>query len=455
MAQASSDPGRRSLARGAVFAALAAALLFGLARGWIAPLLAEKARWAALYVRAGDTYLGMCYLLGDRKAESSASRKLLATAASYYLRAASADRGNTRAFASAGLALAALGRGQEARFMLAGPAARPRTSQERMALRRAMFVAFSWPPRADQVEEARSFLEALGPGPLVLSRAYRELGHLAESERTWALAEARGERLVPRLLAVLTVCGLLMAAGVVGLVMALASLLHRRAREPMAAPPAPWGLREATEALLLWAPLAVAVGAGLARLGVGRGEAALASSLFAGAAAITWAWAVAPRGRGFGWRPVRPVRDVLLGLAVAGVAAPLALVLEGLVGRALGGLESVQHPLVPLIADAAGWAARGGLIAAACVVAPVVEEALFRGIVFRGLRREWPLVIAAAGSAALFALAHASRTALLPYALVGVALAVLYEHTGSLAAPVAAHGAFNAFQLAILVGLYG
>ncbi len=57
-------------------------------------------------------------------------------------------------------------------------------------------------------------------------------------------------------------------------------------------------------------------------------------------------------------------------------------------------------------------------------------------------------------SALLFAGAHLSLSGFLSLALVGVVLAWLYERTGSLVAPVAAHGVFNAFSIALIMLIY-
>jgi uncharacterized protein len=82
------------------------------------------------------------------------------------------------------------------------------------------------------------------------------------------------------------------------------------------------------------------------------------------------------------------------------------------------------------------------------VAAPLCEEAFFRGMLFRLLRRRFPLWAAVLLSAMAFGLAHASPTvsfALLPvFIYMGVVLAVAYAWTGSLTNTVLLHGLNNA-----------
>jgi membrane protease YdiL (CAAX protease family) len=81
------------------------------------------------------------------------------------------------------------------------------------------------------------------------------------------------------------------------------------------------------------------------------------------------------------------------------------------------------------------------------VAAPLCEEAFFRGMLFRLLRRRFPLWAAVLLSATAFGLAHASPTvsfALLPvFVYMGVLLAVVYAWTGSLTNTILLHSLNN------------
>jgi membrane protease YdiL (CAAX protease family) len=83
------------------------------------------------------------------------------------------------------------------------------------------------------------------------------------------------------------------------------------------------------------------------------------------------------------------------------------------------------------------------LILLAVVAAPIFEEFIFRGLVFRGLRRSTGPDLAIIGSAALFALVH-PPLAIVPVFGLGIAAAFSFQQTGFLLAPVVAHCVYNA-----------
>jgi membrane protease YdiL (CAAX protease family) len=85
--------------------------------------------------------------------------------------------------------------------------------------------------------------------------------------------------------------------------------------------------------------------------------------------------------------------------------------------------------------------------AMAVLVAPLAEEYLFRGLLYRALDREWGGWRAIAGSAAFFAIYHPALS-WLPVGALGVANALLFRRTGYLAPAVLLHMAYNAVVLA-------
>lgn len=80
---------------------------------------------------------------------------------------------------------------------------------------------------------------------------------------------------------------------------------------------------------------------------------------------------------------------------------------------------------------------------AAGVVAPLVEEIFFRGFVFAALNRYFGTWRAVLGSAAIFAVAHFTPTAVAPLFVLGLFLAALYAQTGSIWPSVLMHGMVN------------
>jgi uncharacterized protein len=98
-----------------------------------------------------------------------------------------------------------------------------------------------------------------------------------------------------------------------------------------------------------------------------------------------------------------------------------------------------------------GAVAAGVLIVA---VAPLSEEIFFRGFMFGGLRRRFPLWAAAAIAGLVFGLLHYTgpdSIGVVPQlAVLGILLAWLYEATGSLWPPIILHVVNNAIALAIV-----
>lgn len=88
-----------------------------------------------------------------------------------------------------------------------------------------------------------------------------------------------------------------------------------------------------------------------------------------------------------------------------------------------------------------------------CVIAPICEELLFRGFVFTALRKlrgPWP---AAVLTGLLFGAVHATSApieSLLPLAMLGFLLCLLYRATGSLYPCIAAHAFNNAIAFGAL-----
>ena len=77
------------------------------------------------------------------------------------------------------------------------------------------------------------------------------------------------------------------------------------------------------------------------------------------------------------------------------------------------------------------------------VCAPIYEEAFARGFVLGGLRPHWGMIPAFLVSAAVFSALHADLGSLIPFAIAGVILGVVYVRTGSLTAASMAHFGFN------------
>jgi membrane protease YdiL (CAAX protease family) len=87
----------------------------------------------------------------------------------------------------------------------------------------------------------------------------------------------------------------------------------------------------------------------------------------------------------------------------------------------------------------------------AVIVAPFVEELLFRSVLFPGFRAHYGTFKAVALSSFVFAVFHTDFAALIPIFLVGVACASLVHETRSIWSSIAFHMAWNGL---ILLGVH-
>lgn len=157
--------------------------------------------------------------------------------------------------------------------------------------------------------------------------------------------------------------------------------------------------------------------------------------------------------REIGWR--RASVGAAIAWGVAGYLAALPLLFAGLaVSQAVfRNVETPEHPIVRTVLSggAAFWAA--ALLAV--VIAPVVEETFFRGMLYTALRSRIGVWASAVASATFFAAIHPTLPAgFLPILALGVVLAVLRERTGSLIPSMVCHGLNNAVALALVRLLY-
>jgi len=80
---------------------------------------------------------------------------------------------------------------------------------------------------------------------------------------------------------------------------------------------------------------------------------------------------------------------------------------------------------------------------AALVLAPIFEEILFRGILYRFIKQLGYPRVAVIGSSLFFGLIHWNLMTLVPLSFVAVVLALLYDKTDNLLAPIVTHSLFN------------
>ncbi|BET11758.1 CPBP family intramembrane glutamic endopeptidase [Pandoraea sputorum] len=84
-----------------------------------------------------------------------------------------------------------------------------------------------------------------------------------------------------------------------------------------------------------------------------------------------------------------------------------------------------------------------GAIFLVCIIAPVVEEMLFRGIILRGFLKQYPPGTAIAHSAAVFGLAHLNVYQFVAALVIGLILGKMYERTRSILPGILLHMVYN------------
>lgn len=89
--------------------------------------------------------------------------------------------------------------------------------------------------------------------------------------------------------------------------------------------------------------------------------------------------------------------------------------------------------------------------AAAVVIAPVAEEAIFRGILYPAIKQRGYPRLALWGTSVVFAAIHGNEATLIPLLVFALALVYLYETFGNLLAPIVAHSLFNTANFLILL----
>jgi membrane protease YdiL (CAAX protease family) len=81
------------------------------------------------------------------------------------------------------------------------------------------------------------------------------------------------------------------------------------------------------------------------------------------------------------------------------------------------------------------------------IIAPIVEEVVFRGYIYTVTKRYTARLFSTLLSAILFAVVHNYIPGLVPLAFLAILLTISYEITGSLWAPISIHALFNASTL--------
>lgn len=229
-----------------------------------------------------------------------------------------------------------------------------------------------------------------------------------------------------------------------------------RPERPEGAPAAgpAWPMRSGALALLVALTGAVLFGAAIAVVFALFGQdvegpgfsfaSAIAQELtFVGAALLLASRSGPVRASDFGLRPFRPVALLWMGAAMVSYIA-FAAAYSAV-------FKPPQDDLPQTFGADTGTAlaiATGILVIA---VAPLVEEFFFRGFVYASFRNRLGVWGGALASGLVFGAIHLKLEFLVPLAILGAILALLYEKTGSIWPCVLMHALNNALAFAVTV----
>ena len=345
-------------------------------------------------------------------------------------------------------------------------------------------------PPADEVNgEARIALDALSEADRRFLRD--ELGWFGElalspeefarrSDRRKILSEAR--RVTFSLVGGMVLLGALGLFGVVGLVLVTIGFGTRRLK---------WHFRSGSGAVSVYAEsfaiwliffftlqmMAQAITAATNATSFRFGAAFLA--FFISLVAVFW-----PVVRGVPWRTVREEIGLTLGrrplaepaIGLAGYAMGLPILVVGFIGTFLlmmvaGLFADPVPPLAPSGAPAhpvafeiggAGWLVKLQILLVAAVAAPIVEEIMFRGVLYRNLRettgrwgRELSVIGSTVISAFIFAAIHPQGLIAIPLLMsLAVVFALVREWRDTIVPAIVIHGVSNAIVVGSMVFLF-
>lgn len=163
--------------------------------------------------------------------------------------------------------------------------------------------------------------------------------------------------------------------------------------------------------------------------------------------------------RAIGLWPRDLLREICLAIEALVTVVPLALGINLLMAFILlwlgKAIPQTGHTMLEVLSKSPSWEVTAALVISAIVVAPVIEEMVYRGIVQTSIsnalctdHRFQAILL----TSILFALIHGGAVPwpFLPGLLVvGMVLGYVYERSGSLLPCILVHSAFNAFNIVV------
>ena len=151
--------------------------------------------------------------------------------------------------------------------------------------------------------------------------------------------------------------------------------------------------------------------------------------------------------QGWAYRPLFHASRASPQATLALLSPPVLALVPALVLSAWGMVAAASSWWPPTEAEQAMFEAMAALdvatIVTTCVLAPVLEEMLFRGVILRGFLQLYPRWQAIVASSMLFGAAHLNIYQFLAATLLGVLAGWLYERTRSLWPCIVLHAGYN------------
>ncbi|UCD74214.1 MAG: CPBP family intramembrane metalloprotease, partial [Phycisphaerales bacterium] len=269
-------------------------------------------------------------------------------------------------------------------------------------------------------------------------------------------------------------------AGFVGLIVLLVLACIGNLRDGMEPGGAHHGLYAETFAVWMVLFLCMQLVAGAVALALPKaGMMLLLAGFFASLVALVW-----PVIRGASWGSVRrdigwtlgraPGLEPLIGVGGYAMAIPLLTIgvlctlvliaIQTLFAGEPGTFESTAGPAHPVILElAGGWWPKVQILLLAAIAAPIVEETMFRGVLYRHLRDAtgrmgiWgSVLISATINGFIFAAIHPQGWVAIP-ALMALAYSfiILREWRGTVIPSIIVHGISNGLVMSMVIALLG
>ena len=164
--------------------------------------------------------------------------------------------------------------------------------------------------------------------------------------------------------------------------------------------------------------------------------------------------------RGFSWKQAFGAKencfkhDILIGTAFYIAAIPIIIVIGWLYAMALTALHVPvdQQEIVSMFTSGTTplWL-KSYLIVLAVIVAPIVEEMCFRGILLPLFIKNNKPIAAIFLVSLLFAFVHFHIPSIAPLTAIAAAFSLAYIHTGSLVTSIVMHAIFNSISITMLI----